>query len=89
MFVNYAHRGASSYTPENTMSAFRKALELRATGIELDLQKAKDRKIVIFHDSTINKKSNNKGKISDYTYNGLKECILEVGLDMMKRDKPE
>lgn len=73
MFVNYAHRGASSYTPENTMSAFRKALELRATGIELDLQKTKDRKIVIFHDSTIDKKSNNKGKISDYTYNELKE----------------
>ena len=37
MFVNYAHRGASIYTLENTMSAFRKALELRATGIELDL----------------------------------------------------
>lgn len=52
---------------------FRKALELRATGIELDLQKTKDRKIVIFHDITIDKKSNNKGKISDYTYNELKE----------------
>lgn len=73
MFVNYAHRGASIYTLENTMSAFRKALELRATGIELDLQKTKDRKIVIFHDITIDKKSNNKGKISDYTYNELKE----------------
>lgn len=30
MFINYAHRGASQYAPENTMSAFKKALELKA-----------------------------------------------------------
>lgn len=51
MFVNYAHRGASQYAPENTMSAFDMALQLKATGIELDLQKTKDEKIVIFHDN--------------------------------------
>lgn len=73
MYVNYAHRGASSYAPENTMVAFRKALELGANGIELDLQKTKDGKIVIFHDNFIDKKSNGNGKISDYTYNELKK----------------
>ncbi len=71
MFVNYAHRGASQYAPENTMSAFRKALELKATGIELDLQRTKDRKIVIFHDKQINRVSNGAGNLSDYTYNEL------------------
>lgn len=30
MFINYAHRGASQYAPENTISAFKKALELKA-----------------------------------------------------------
>ncbi len=44
MFINYAHRGASHYAPENTMAAFRKALEMEATGIELDLQQTKDEK---------------------------------------------
>ena len=39
MFINYAHRGASEYAPENTMSAFDMALQLGANGIELDLQK--------------------------------------------------
>ena len=68
MYINYAHRGASSYAPENTMVAFKKALELEATGIELDLQKTKDGKIVIFHDNFIDQKSNGNGKISDYTY---------------------
>ena len=57
-FINYAHRGASAYAPENTMSAFKKAFEIGANGIELDLQKTKDDKIVIFHDDRIDKKSN-------------------------------
>lgn len=73
MFVNYAHRGASAYAPENTMSSFRKALEIGGNGIELDLQKTKDNKIVIFHDNTIDKKSNGIGRISDYTYNELQK----------------
>lgn len=72
-FVNYAHRGASAYAPENTMSSFKKAFQLGSNGIELDLQKTKDGKIVIFHDKEINKKSNGTGKISDYTYKELLE----------------
>lgn len=71
MFVNYAHRGASAYAPENTMVAFQKGIELGATGLELDLQKTKDEKIVIFHDEYIDKKSNGTGKIEDYTYQEL------------------
>lgn len=71
MFVNYAHRGASAYAPENTMISFRKALQLGANGIELDLQRTKDGKIVIFHDKKIDKKSNGKGEISDYKYKEL------------------
>lgn len=71
MFVNYAHRGASSYAPENTAASFRKGIELGANGTELDLQRTKDGKIVIFHDETINSKSSGTGKISDHTYDEL------------------
>lgn len=70
-FINYAHRGASAYAPENTMVAFKKALEMGADGIELDLQETKDKKIVIFHDEIIDKKSNGKGRIKDYTFEEL------------------
>lgn len=73
IFVNYAHRGASAYAPENTMAAFKKAFQIGANGIELDLQRTKDGKIVIFHDDKIDKKSNGTGKISDYTYKELLE----------------
>lgn len=71
-FINYAHRGAPAYAPENTLSSFRKALELGANGIELDLRITKDKKIVIFHDKLIDKKSNGTGKLKDYTYEELK-----------------
>lgn len=70
-FINYAHRGASAYAPENTMSSFIKGVELGANGIELDLQKTKDNKIVIFHDDYIDNKSNGSGRIEDYTYDDL------------------
>ena len=86
-FVNYAHRGASSYAPENTMSSFKKAFQLGSNGIELDLQKTKDGKLVIFHDKEIDKKSNGTGKISDYTYNELLE--LDFGSWFGKEFKNE
>lgn len=70
-FINYAHRGASAYVPENTIVAFEKGIELGANGIELDLQVTKDEKIVIFHDDVIDKKSNGKGSISDYNLDEL------------------
>ena len=70
-FIIYAHRGASAYAPENTKVAFEKAIELKSNGIELDLQKTKDGKIVIFHDDYIDKKSNGTGKIEEYTYQEL------------------
>lgn len=70
-FIIYAHRGASAYAPENTKVAFEKAIELKVNGIEIDLQKTKDGKIVIFHDDYIDKKSNGTGKIEEYTYQEL------------------
>jgi glycerophosphoryl diester phosphodiesterase len=49
MFI-IGHRGAPHYFPENTMASFRKALDLGANGLELDLCVTKDRKIAVFHD---------------------------------------
>ena len=86
-FINYAHRGASDYAPENTMSAFRKAIELKANGIELDLKKTKDGKIVIFHDDFIDKKSNGIGTISDYTYNELLKFDFGSWFDLKYKDE--
>jgi glycerophosphoryl diester phosphodiesterase len=45
-----AHRGASRERPENTLSAFRRALELDADGIELDVHATRDGVVVVHHD---------------------------------------
>lgn len=71
MFVNYAHRGASSYYPENTLSAFFAGLDLGANGIETDIHKTKDGVLVLFHDDELERVTDGKGNISDYTYEEL------------------
>ena len=48
--INFAHRGASSDYPENTLLAFEEGIKCGASGIELDVHKTKDNKIVVIHD---------------------------------------
>ena len=48
-----AHRGASAYAPENTLSAFVLAAEQGATFVEFDLQRTKDGALVLLHDLTL------------------------------------
>lgn len=69
----YAHRGARGYAPENTMAAFQKAFELKAEGIELDVQMTADNQIVICHDHDIDRTSNGHGLICDQTVEQLKQ----------------
>lgn len=64
----FAHRGFSSQYPENTMTAFRKALEAGADGIEFDARMTQDGKIIIMHDPTVDRTTNGKGKVRDLTY---------------------
>lgn len=67
----FAHRGFSGKYPENTMLAFQKAYEEGCDGIELDVQLTKDDVLVIMHDETIDRTSNGKGNLRDYTYEQL------------------
>ena len=68
-----AHRGASGYAPENTMPAFEKAIEMGADGFELDVQMTKDGEIVVIHDETIDRTSDGKGWVKDYTLEELRK----------------
>lgn len=75
----WAHRGASGYAPENTMSAFRKAIEMGADGIELDVQMTKDGHIVVIHDEWIDRTSNGTGWVKDYTIDELRKYNFNNG----------
>lgn len=76
-FVIIAHRGASAYYPENTMAAFKGAVEMGAEMIELDVMMSKDGVPVAFHDAKLNNHSNGKGLISNHTLSELKK--LDAG----------
>ena len=76
-FVNYAHRGASQYTPENTFLAFYIGIFMGANGIETDVQMTKDGVLVLFHDDTIERLTGESGGISDYTLEELQKFTFE------------
>lgn len=69
----WAHRGASGYAPENTLVAFQKAIDLKADGIELDVQMTKDGQLVILHDETVNRVSYGKGWVKSYTFENIRK----------------
>lgn len=74
----YAHRGLhdnDSEAPENSMAAFRKAVEA-GYGIELDVQLTKDRIPVVFHDETLQRVCGAEGNVRDYTYEELQQFKL-------------
>lgn len=63
----FAHRGASGYAPENTLAAFRLAMQQRGDGIELDVQLSRDGVPVVIHDETVDRVTDRKGFVRDYT----------------------
>lgn len=69
----FAHRGDSGDYPENTILAFKKALELNVYGIELDVHKSKDGHLVVIHDEDIQRTFNGKGLVKDFTLTELKK----------------
>ncbi|MCW2902512.1 MAG: glycerophosphodiester phosphodiesterase [Streptosporangiaceae bacterium] len=56
--ANVAHRGASSYAPENTMAAFRLAQTQGADMFEADVQQTKDLELILMHDTTLARTTN-------------------------------
>lgn len=76
--VHYAHRGLfdnKTDSPENSLSAIRKAVEA-GYGIEFDIQLSKDDIPVIFHDASLKRMCGVDGKIWDYTLKQLQEMKL-------------
>ena len=75
--LKIGHRGAAGYCPENTFASFHKALQLGVDFIEMDVQMTKDGQLVVIHDPTVNRTTNGKGKVKDFT---LKEIqALDAG----------
>lgn len=63
--------------PENTIEAMEKTLSLLPSFFEIDPRYTKDSVIVLFHDNTLDRLTNLKGKVSDYTYAELQQAKLK------------
>lgn len=73
-----AHRGASGHAPENTLAAFERAVELGAGFIETDLHLTRDARFVAIHDRTLERTTNGRGVVRDFTLAELRQ--LDAGL---------
>jgi glycerophosphoryl diester phosphodiesterase len=81
--VIVAHRGASRFAPENSMSAFRRAIEIGADVIELDVQETADGVIVVTHDRDLMRMAADPRAIADIAFAELRK------LDIGRRHGPE
>ena len=75
--LNFAHRGANHDAPQNTLAAFRLAVEMGADGVELDVQASKDGEAVVIHNFTVDATTDGQGRVADKTLAELKE--LDAG----------
>lgn len=71
-YIVIAHRGAHNETPENTLSAYQKAIDLGVDFVEVDLRTSKDGQLVIMHDATIKRMA------------GVNKHIKDINLDSLK-----
>lgn len=67
------HRGGVAGYPENTLSAFKKLVELGADGVEFDVQLTKDGEVVVIHDEFIDRTLSGKGLVKEHTLQELRE----------------
>jgi glycerophosphoryl diester phosphodiesterase len=75
--LNVAHRGASARAPENTLEAFRLAVEAGAGGLELDVHMSSDGEVVVIHDATVDRTTDGSGAVAGMTLGELR--ALDAG----------
>jgi glycerophosphoryl diester phosphodiesterase len=76
-FLVFAHRGGGGLYPENTLEAFRYSLEVKVDVLELDIHATSDGKLVVLHDSSVDRTTDGSGKVKEMTLAELKK--LDAG----------
>lgn len=71
------HRGQAKDAPEQTLEAYRRAVELGADMIEVDARLTRDGELVLFHDATLDRTTSGHGKVSDHLWADLR--LLDAG----------
>jgi glycerophosphoryl diester phosphodiesterase len=71
------HRGAAGLALENTISSFKKAVNLKADMIEIDVQRTADNQLIVFHDNVLDRITNKKGFVKDLNTASLSKVTLK------------
>lgn len=72
--IRIAHRGASGSAPENTLAAFKKALDIGVDAVELDLHGTADGEVVVIHDTSLERTTNHQGRVNQTTLETIKRA---------------
>ena len=72
--IRIAHRGASGSAPENTLAAFKKALEIGVDAVELDLHGTADGEVVVIHDASLDRTTDHRGRVNQTTLETIKRA---------------
>ena len=89
-FLIIGHRGAAGLAPENTIASFRLAIELGCPMLELDVQRVYSEngtpRLCVFHDDKVDRTTNAKGLITDYSVEGLGgvRCANDLPVPMLE-----
>lgn len=75
--LKIGHRGAPVYAPENTLSSFRKALEMGVDSVEFDIRLTRDGILVVLHDATLDRTTNGAGFLRDKIWQEVQ--LLDAG----------
>jgi glycerophosphoryl diester phosphodiesterase len=75
--VRVAHRGASARFPENTLLAFRQAIQQGVDALEIDIQRTADGELVVLHDLTLERTTNGTGNVRDHSLQEIRQ--LDAG----------
>ena len=81
----WAHRGCSQMYPENTITAFEKAMNIPGlAGIELDIQLTRDGELVVIHDERVDRTTDGFGNVRDFTLSELNNLHIYTGTEKVE-----
>lgn len=82
-----AHRVISHNAPENSLQSIQNSIEMGVDMVEIDIRVTKDGKLVLMHDQSINRTTNGKGNVKDWTLEQLKTLYLVDGFGTVTEHK--
>lgn len=84
----FAHRGSSAYAPENTLAAFKLAIQHKADAIEMDAKLTRDGKVVVIHDQTVDRTTGASGKVGELSLEEIRKLKAGSHFDNAFRGEP-